>query len=209
MKQSLRTGLFFILFLGILTSCGITQELDQSIETTSSIKDYLKQDKNEIIDIVALVERMEANYESDLVTHQNKILWEDETSALYKNYTKRDKLVKQISEDKENILSYKKELERILAKRAVDVDNKTLSLIKSSLDIIIGNMDSLETYMKASMSEEEQLYSEDITNYSESQLSLISRTNGSIILMAEETNSNIDYTINLIETYQKNAPSSY
>lgn len=207
MKKQIQLVICFTLSLMTLVACGMTQELEQSLDTTKELSKQLTNQYDTMQSTISLSEKMIKAYETDIEQFAGDNILEEEDSELFKNYSKRVDILEEINKDKKKLGSYKKELERIVNNQAVDVDNEALTTIRDSLDIIINNIEAIKPFMESSLSQEKELYQDLNEETIVEKMPLLERTNGSIILLAEETCSNILYTKDLINNFQKSAQS--
>lgn len=203
MKRKWSTIFLFLSALFIFASCGITQELDESLASTKDLTSLIGQQEALINDLLKTVEKIQPSFEKDIDIQPKTGLFQKEEGDLYKNFTKRQELLKELTKGQKQIKQYQKEFKRISDKKAVDVDNDKLKLISSSLNIIHNNYDSLVLYMNTGFEQEETLYNNlPVDNLGE-QASIINRTYGSVTMVAEEAVSNMEYTKSLIKQYEK------
>lgn len=207
MKKQIQLVICFTLSLMTLVACGMTQELEQSLDTTKELSKQLTNQYDTMQSTISLSEKMIKAYETDIEQFAGDNILKEEDSELFKNYSKRVDILEEINKDKKKLGSYKKELERIVNNQAVDVDNEALTTIRDSLDIIINNIEAIKPFMESSLSQEKELYQDLNEEAIVEKIPLLERTNGSIILLAEETCSNILYTKDLINNFQKSAQS--
>lgn len=207
MKKQIQLVICFTLSLMTLVACGMTQELEQSLDTTKELSKQLTNQYDTMQSTISLSEKMIKAYETDIEQFAGDNILKEEGSELFKNYSKRVDILEEINKDKKKLGSYKKELERIVNNQAVDVDNEALTTIRDSLDIIINNIEAIKPFMESSLSQEKELYQDLNEEAIVEKMPLLERTNGSIILLAEETCSNILYTKDLINNFQKSAQS--
>ncbi len=207
MKKQIQLVICFTLSLMTLVACGMTQELEQSLDTTKELSKQLTNQYDTMQSTISLSEKMIKAYETDIEQFAGDNILKEEGSELFKNYSKRVDILEEINKDKKKLGSYKKELERIVNNQAVDVDNEALTTIRDSLDIIINNIEAIKPFMESSLSQEKELYQDLNEEAIVEKIPLLERTNGSIILLAEETCSNILYTKDLINNFQKSAQS--
>lgn len=198
--------LFIGLILGcvILVSCGITEELEQSKKAVTELKTVLKEQEKDLDSFDLLVGNIIPTFKEDLETKAETGLFQTESGLLYENFTARQDLATEIAKRQKKIKSIKKELTRIIDKKAVDVDHQQLKLIVQSLTIILNNSDSFDLYATTGFEQEKELYDTLPVPNLEKQYNLIQRTYGSISLVTEETFGNIEYSISLIEQYLEN-----
>lgn len=206
MKKQIQLVICFTLSLMTLVACGMTQELEQSLDTTKELSKQLTNQYDTMQSTISLSEKIIKAYETDIEQFAGDNILEED-SELFKNYSKRVDILEEINKDKKKLGSYKKELERIVNNQAVDVDNEALTTIRDSLDIIINNIEAIKPSMESSLSQEKELYQDLNEEAIVEKIPLLERTNGSIILLAEETCSNILYTKDLINNFQKSAQS--
>ncbi|MBO0437828.1 hypothetical protein ACODGR_00170 [Vagococcus fluvialis] len=197
--------ILLITMLLFVASCGITQELDESITVSKELGTTLGEQQKVLKDLLANVERIIPSFDKDMEEQPETGLFNDETGALYKNYTARQSLYTDIESGQKTLKKLQKEIQRISDKNAVDVNHDKLNLISSSLQIIINNYDSLILYMDTGFEQEEALYTNLPVDNLDDQGSVINRTYGSVTMVAEEAKSNMSYTSNLVKTYEKEA----
>lgn len=205
MKHKWSAIFLFLSTLLIFTSCGITQELDESLASAKDLTSVIGQQEALINDLLKTVEKIQPSFEKDMDIAPETGLFQKEEGDLFKNFNKRQELLKELSKGQKQIKQYQKEFKRISDKEAVDVDNDKLKLISSSLNIIHNNYDSLVLYMNTGFEQEEALYSNLPVDNLSGQASVINRTYGSVTMVAEEAVSNMEYTKSLIKQYEKEA----
>ena len=203
--KRLWTVLLLISTLILMTSCGITQELDESLTASKELQTTINEQKNIMKDLLTNVERILPSFEKDMEENPETGLFNEEEGALYKNYNNRQDIFSELQAGEKDLNKLQKEISRISNKGAVDVDNDKLNLISSSLQIIINNYDSLTLYMETGFEQEEALYTNLPVDNWEEQGSVIYRTYGSVTMVAEEAISNMSYTLSLIKDYQSTA----
>lgn len=208
MKRKWSTIFLFLSTLLILTSCGMTQELDESLDLSKELSSVIGQQETLMKDLLKTVEKIQPSFEKDMDAKPDTGLFQDEEGDLYKNFTKRKELLDELTAGQKEVKKFQKEFKRISNKKAVDVDNDKLQLISSSLNIIHNNYDSLILYMNTGFEQEEELYNNLPVDNLEGQGSVIYRTYGSVTMVAEESVSNMEYTASLIKQYEKQAAST-
>ncbi|MFC6348459.1 hypothetical protein [Vagococcus carniphilus] len=208
MKHKWSTIFLFLSTLLILTSCGMTQELDESLDLSKELSSVIGQQEALMKDLLKTVEKIQPSFEKDMDAKPDTGLFQDEEGDLYKNFTKRKELLDELTAGQKEVKKFQKEFKRISNKKAVDVDNDKLQLISSSLNIIHNNYDSLILYMNTGFEQEEELYNNLPVDNLEGQGSVIYRTYGSVTMVAEESVSNMEYTASLIKQYEKQAAST-
>ena len=199
------TLLFSFILILTLQGCGITQELDQAITTTTELNTTLEDYKENIKLFKKRVDEIPDAFERDLKKGEPEGLFKESEGDLYRNFTKRQELLETMTAEQKEMAKLKKELQRIISKEAVDVDNEQLELITSSLDIIKNNFDANQTYIETGTSQEEDLYNQLPVDNLSAQTSLIERTYGSVMMASEESITNINYTLSLIKHFQDTA----
>lgn len=203
MKRKWLAISFLLSTLLFITACGITQELDESLEVSKELNIIIGQQESIIKDLLKTVEKIEPSFNKDIDAKPKTGLFQDQEGDLYKNFNKRKELLDELLAGQKEVKKYQKEIKRISSKEAIDVDNDKLNLINSSLKIIENNYDSLILYMETGFEQEELLYENlPVDNLSE-QGSIINRTYGSVTMVAEESISNMQYTSNLINKFIK------
>ncbi|HCM89382.1 MULTISPECIES: hypothetical protein [Vagococcus] len=196
---------FLLSTLFFITSCGITQELDESLAVSKELNVVIGQQESIIKDLLKTVEKIEPSFEKDMDAKPKTGLFQEQEGDLYKNFNKRKELLDELVAGQKEVKKYRKDLKRISSKEAIDVDNDKLRLISSSLKIIENNYDSLILYMQTGFEQEELLYENlPVDNLTE-QASIIDRTYGSVTMVAEESISNMEYTSSLIKNFLKQA----
>lgn len=208
MKHKWSTIFLFLSTLLFLTSCGMTQELDESLDLSKELSSVIGQQEALMKDLLKTVEKIQPSFEKDMDAKPDTGLFQDEEGDLYKNFTKRKELLDELTAGQKEVKKFQKEFKRISNKKAVDVDNDKLQLISSSLNIIHNNYDSLILYMNTGFEQEEELYNNLPVDNLEGQGSVIYRTYGSVTMVAEESVSNMEYTASLIKQYEKQAAST-
>ena len=203
--KRLKTIMLLVTTLVFVTACGMTQELDESLTVTKNLDTALTEEKQVMKDLLTSVDAIIPSFDKDMENGPKTGLFVEEEGALYKNYQTRQDLLKEIQAGQKNLNKYKREVERISGKNAVDVNHEQLDLISSSLQIIINNYDSLIMYMKTGFEQEEALYTSLPVDNLEDQGSVINRTYGSVTMVAEEAKTNMSYTLSLVKNYQKDA----
>ncbi|MGO2082647.1 hypothetical protein [Vagococcus sp.] len=211
MKSS-KFWMFQVIGLFILAGCGITQELDQSVTATTEISSTLELQEKEMTQLSELTRQLEKDIEKDLKEQENPGFFEEELGRTYKNVEKRSLILDNLSSYQKELKNLGKTLDKIISKKAVDVDNKQLQVIYNSLSIIENNYEALILFLTTGLEQEEIFYQSldptsvaDVIDEGSNPASIIERNNGSILLLTEEASGNIDYTLNLIEQFQKNA----
>lgn len=208
MKHKWSAIFLFLSTLLFLTSCGMTQELDESLDLSKELSSVIGQQEALMKDLLKTVEKIQPSFEKDMDAKPDTGLFQDEEGDLYKNFTKRKELLDELTAGQKEVKKFQKEFKRISNKKAVDVDNDKLQLISSSLNIIHNNYDSLILYMNTGFEQEEELYNNLPVDNLEGQGSVIYRTYGSVTMVAEESVSNMEYTASLIKQYEKQAAST-
>ncbi|MDT2813830.1 hypothetical protein P7H60_13810 [Vagococcus carniphilus] len=208
MKRKWSTIFLFLSTLFVLTSCGMTQELDESLDLSKELSSVIGQQEALMKDLLKTVEKIQPSFEKDMDVKPDTGLFQDEEGDLYKNFTKRKELLDELTAGQKEVKKFQKEFKRISNKKAVDVDNDKLQLISSSLNIIHNNYDSLILYMNTGFEQEEELYNNLPVDNLEGQGSVIYRTYGSVTMVAEESVSNMEYTASLIKQYEKQAATT-
>lgn len=208
MKHKWSTIFLFLSTLLFLTSCGMTQELDESLDLSKELSSVIGQQEALMKDLLKTVEKIQPSFEKDMDAKPDTGLFQDEEGDLYKNFTKRKELLDELTAGQKEVKKFQKEFKRISNKKAVDVDNDKLQLISSSLNIIHNNYDSLILYMNTGFEQEEELYNNLPVDNLEGQGSVIYRTYGSVTMVAEESVSNMEYTASLIKQYEKQAATT-
>lgn len=194
-----------IALLLFVASCGISQELDESITVSKELETSLTLQQPLLKDLLVNIEKIIPSFDKDIEEKPETGLFNEEAGALYKNYTARQTIYSDIESGQKELKKIQKEFQRINDKNAVDVDQDKLNIISSSLQIIISNYDSLMIYMDTGFEQEEALYTNLPVDNLTDQGSIINRTYGSVTMVAEETKSNIAYTLSLVKTYQEDA----
>ncbi|MGX7013535.1 hypothetical protein [Vagococcus silagei] len=194
-----------VVVLFSLSACGMTQELDQAIDSTTAITTDLKAQKKDVAKLEELTRKVKDTLDKDLADQSDDTFYQNEEGFLYKNVQKRNEILTTLVDHKKLVKKQRKEIDTIVSKKAVDVDNKKLRLIASSLTIIENNYEALILYLTTGLEQEDDLYNALPLDDLATRMSVIERNNGSITMLSEETLSNIDYTLDLIETFQKNA----
>lgn len=206
MKQ-LKTTVLLIATLLFVTSCGITQELDESLTASKELETTIKEQKTSMKELLTLVEKIIPSFEKDLEIEPETGLFIAKEGALYKNFTAREDMLTTLKDGHKELDKLQKEIQRISDKNAVDVDHNNLNLISSSLKIISNNYDSLIMYLETGFTQEKELYLNLPVDNLDNQFSMITRTYGSVTMVGEEAISNMNYTLKLITDYQKQAAS--
>lgn len=206
MKQ-LKMTILLISTLLFVSACGITQELDESLTVAKNLETTIKEQKDTMKELLNLVERIIPSFEKDLETEPEVGLFVNDEGALYKNFSSREELLTELQSGQKDLVKLQKEVQRISDKNAVDVDHNKLNLISSSLQIILNNYDSLTMYLETGFEQEKELYLNLPVDNLDDQASVINRTYGSVTMVGEEAISNMNYTLNLVKTYQKEAVS--
>ncbi|MGX7024199.1 hypothetical protein [Vagococcus hydrophili] len=208
MKRKWLAISFLLSTLFFIASCGITQELDESLAVSKELNVVIGQQEAILKDLLKTVEKIEPSFEKDIDAKPKTGLFKEQEGDLYKNFNKRKDLLDELVAGQKELKKYQKEIKRISSKEAIDVDNDKLKLISSSLKIIENNYDSLILYMETGFEQEELLYENlPVDNLSE-QGSIINRTYGSVTMVAEESISNMEYTLNLSKNFQKQASTT-
>ena len=205
MKKIVMALLMSCLF--ILTSCGITEELDQAKSNVAELKIALKTQSEHFKEMGSRITRINDALESDLNEKPQTGLFPDEEGLVFENYQYRLTLEDKITDQQKSIITLKKNLEKIIKQNAADVNNDELKLISDSLDIIDNNYKSLKNYCDTTFNKEEEFYS-DLPEKLDSKLALLERNYGAIYLVTDEGQANIKYTTDLITTFEKNAKKS-
>ncbi|APB31776.1 LptM family lipoprotein [Vagococcus teuberi] len=205
----IKSFLLLSVFVFTLSACGITQELDQSVTVTENINHQLKEEKQTISSLNTLIEHFSTTYDKEIHEKNLTDILGNDMSSLNKSYDEREEILSTLKKDNKLIKSYNKELKAIISKKAVDVDNTKLVAIQSSVDIIINNIESLQLYLESSLSQEKELYNDVTVDTADALFSAIDRANGATLLVTNETLQNISYTTDLINDYQKSAPSNH
>ena len=202
MKQ-LKMTILLITTLLLTTACGITQELDESLTVAKELETTIKEQRSAMKELLSLVERIFPSFEKDLEIEPEVGLFQQEEGTLYKNFTAREEMLTELHSGQKTLVKLQKEVQRISDKNAVDVDHDKLNLISSSLQIILNNYDSLTMYLETGFEQEKELYNNLPVDNLNDQGSVINRTYGSVTMVGEESISNMNYTLNLVKTYQK------
>ena len=192
----------------LLAACGITQELEQAKATVAELKVSLKTQEEHYTAMGDNVLSIPVAFQADLAQKPETDLFKDENSAVYDVITQRQELTKSMAEVEQHIQTAQKELQRLVKKAGADVDNQQLSLIDHSLTIILSNFASLKVYLDTSKQQEEDFFTDlPLANIS-SQLSILKRTYGTIELVSEEAQANLEYTLALIDTFEAQAAAN-
>lgn len=205
MKNIRKTALFFIGTLFLLTACGITQELDESLAATKELQTTITEQKKILENLLTAVEKIQPSFEKDIDVQPETGLFNDEEGALYKNFNLRKDILSELETGQKSLSKIQSEVQRISDKKALDVDNDKLHLISSSLQIISNNYDSLILYLNTGFEQEEELYTNLPVDNLDDQGSVIYRTYGSVTMVSEEALSNMTYTVSLVKDYETQA----
>lgn len=205
--KHLKITTLLIATLLFITACGMTQELDESLTVAKELETTIKEQKTTMKELLTQVEKIIPSFEKDLEIEADTGLFATEEGALYKNFTSRETLLAELQSGQKQLGKLQKEVQRISNKNAVDVDHDKLNLISSSLQIILNNYDSLTMYLETGFEQEKELYLNLPVDNLDDQGSVINRTYGSVTMVGEEAISNMNYTLNLVATYQKQAAS--
>lgn len=204
--------IFVLLLLPLLfiAACGITEELEQAKTNVANLKTAVMEQSDHYQQLSAYIEEIPEAFQTDRTEDPEMGLFADETGEVFDNFQLRQELHTSMTETQQKIKKIKKELERIVKKNGADVNNSQLTLISRSLEIVTSNFDSLSVYVETSVTQEKQFYDDlpmDDDNMEE-ELSIIQRTYGAMDIISEEAQANIDYTLSLINTFQKDAAKS-
>lgn len=204
--------IFVLLLLPLLfiAACGITEELEQAKTNVANLKTAVMEQSDHYQQLSAYIEEIPEAFQTDRTEDPEMGLFADETGEVFDNFQLRQELHTSMTETQQKIKKIKKELERIVKKNGADVNNSQLTLISRSLEIVTSNFDSLSVYVETSVTQEKQFYDDlpmDDDNMEE-ELSIIQRTYGAMDIISEEAQANIDYTLSLINTFQKDTAKS-
>lgn len=204
--------LFSLLLLPLLviTACGITEELEQAKTNVADLKSALTEQSDNYQQLSAYIEEIPKAFQLDREEDPDMGLFAEGEGEIVANLQLRQELHSNMLNTQKNIKTIKKELERIVKKNGADVNNSQLSLISRSLEIVTSNFDSLSVYVETSTIQEKQFYDDlpmEEDNMNE-ELSIIQRTYGAMDIVSEEAQANIDYTLSLIKTFEKDAAQS-
>ncbi|MBP1041566.1 hypothetical protein I6N95_11165 [Vagococcus sp. BWB3-3] len=201
---------FLLLLLLFMTACGITEELEQAKTNVADLKSALTEQSDNYQQLSAYIEEIPEAFQTDRETDPAMELFIDETGEVFDNLQLRQELHSVMTKNQKNIKTIKKELDRIVKKNGADVNNGQLTLISRSLEIVTSNFDSLNVYVETSIAQEKQFYDDlpmEDDNLDE-ELSIIQRTYGAMDIVSEEAQANIDYSLSLIKTFEKEAAQS-
>lgn len=201
---------FLLLPLLLLTACGITEELEQAKNNVADLKSALTEQSDNYQQLSAYIEEIPEAFQLDREEDPDMDLFADETGEVFDNLQVRQELHSTMINTQKKIKNIKKELDRIVKKNGADVNNSQLTIISRSLEIVTSNFDSLSVYVETSVSQEQQFY-DDLPMKEENmddELSIIQRTYGAMDIVSEEAQANIDYTLSLIKTFEKDAAQS-
>lgn len=201
---------FLLLPLLLLTACGITEELEQAKNNVADLKSALTEQSDNYQQLSAYIEEIPDAFQLDREEDPDMGLFADETGEVFDNLQDRQELHSSMINTQKKIKTIKKELDRIVKKNGADVNNSQLTIISRSLEIVTSNFDSLSVYVETSVSQEQQFY-DDLPMKEENmddELSIIQRTYGAMDIVSEEAQANIDYTLSLIKTFEKDAAQS-
>lgn len=207
MKKIVSLSIILITSL-TLAACGITEELEQAKEAVNNLKTTLTTQGQQYEELIANISEMPEAFAADLEVEPETGLFPEETGDVYRVISTRQELLATMTETNKEVTKLKKELQRIIKKDGADVDNKQLSLINQSLDIVISNFTSLEVYHATSEQQETDFFGDLPSDGLNGQFSIISRTYGSIEIVSEEALANLEYSLALIDTFEKQAPES-
>lgn len=201
---------FLILPLLFLTACGITEELEQAKNSVADLKTALTEQNDHYQQLSGYLEEIPEAFQADHDNDPDMTLFTNDDGEVFANLETRQTLHQTMRKTQKSIKNIQKDLERIVKKNGVDVNNSQLSLISRSLEIVTSNFDSLNVYFNTSVAQEKQFYDDlpmEEDNLTE-ELSIIQRTYGAMDIVSEEAQANIDYTISLIKTFEKTAAQS-
>ena len=194
--------------LVFLIACGITEELEQAKVSVKELKATLKHEETLYDELIANLSNISAALKEDLTAQPETGRYPDGEGAIYNNFEERKELLAEMTNLNQEIIKSHKELSRIVKKNGADVDNKQLTLINQSLDIIIGNFASLEVYTNLNETQADEFYRNLPAENLETQLSILHRTYGAIEIVSEEAQANIEYTLSLVDKFLAEAPKS-
>ncbi|QIL46936.1 hypothetical protein G7081_07525 [Vagococcus coleopterorum] len=204
-KPLLYMSLAAILFL--LVGCGITQELDQAKTELNSAKDTMANQKNTYKQLEDSVATFAQDLRADLANSKNKAFSETDKQLNLEKLAHRQELLKELEDQNKTLMQQKKQLIAINKKNGVDVDYDSLKQITNSLAILKSNFEAVESFATVNFEQEEDFYN-DLPKDPEAELTMIERGYGSMALIAEEAQANIDYTTKLIKEFLKAAPEN-
>lgn len=196
------------LSLVFLVACGITEELEQAKLSVKELKSTLKHEESLYDELVANLSNISTAFKDDLKAEPKTGRYPDGEGEIYTNFEERKNILSEMTALNQEIIKSHKELSRIVKKNGADVDNKQLTLINQSLDIIIGNFASLEVYTNLNETQADEFYRNLPTENLETQLSILHRTYGAIEIVSEEAQANIEYTLSLVDKFLAEAPKS-
>ncbi|MGX7058607.1 hypothetical protein [Vagococcus humatus] len=210
MKKTPYLVLFFIPLLFLLISCGITEELEMAKLTNTELTEQLTAQKKHYQTLEKLLQDLPEAIQQDQLTlkeekDETDSLYDNKEGEVYANYEKRQALLADMAQIQKEMSKQQKQLQKLVKKQGVDVDNKQLALIAQSLDIIFSDLNSINTYAESSFKQEADYFSQPLSEQTEEEATLIQRTYGSIHLLNEEAQPNIDYTLSLIKHFEKEA----
>lgn len=206
----MRNKLIFVLLIPVLwlTACGITEELEQAKADVTDLTLSLTEQAKNYQELDNYIEAIPEAFIADLAVNPETGLFTEKTGEVYDNFILRQELASEMTDHQKEIKKIKKDLDRIVKKNGVDVDNAQLKLISRSLKIVTSNFDSLQVYIDASVVQEEEFYEQMPTDKMAEELSIIQRTYGAMEIVSEEAQANITYTLSLIKTFEKEAIKS-
>lgn len=209
MKKTPYLVLFFIPLLFLLISCGITEELEMAKLTNTELIEQLTDQKKHYQTLEKLLQDLPEAIQQDQLTlkeeEETDSHYDNKDGEVYANYEKRQALLTEMAQVQKDLSKQQKQLQKLVKKQGVDVDNKQLALIAQSLDIISSDFNSINTYAESSFKQEADYFSQPLSEQTEEEATLIQRTYGSIHLLNEEAQPNIDYTLSLIKHFEKEA----
>lgn len=197
-KLTLFISFFTTLFF--LSACGITEELDQAKTTLTTIQESITTQKQFYKDINRDLTNISSDFTADLKMAKGQKLDPDGDYKVFENITSRKNTLTNLNTENEETLKLAKQLDSINKKNGVDVDHEQLKLIINSLAILNSNYESIVSFSNTNFEQENDFYS-DLPKDIKPQLSIIKRTYGSIELIAEEAQANIDYSNSLIKSF--------
>lgn len=208
MKKGIVTGILLAICVFIFSGCGITEELDQSKETVAHLKQNLEKQEKNYRNYQVFVDTIDTVFKDDQEAADGKLPFTEQKGSLYKNYKKRELLLQSMEKINTAIQNSRKQLEKIVQQKSVDVPNNDLKHIAESLEIMESNFSAYEAFIKTANEQETRLYDNYPVDDLEVQRSIIKRTYGSVSLVTEESEANISYTLNLIDSFQKSTATT-
>lgn len=208
MNKKFKYFLLSTVLLVLFSACGITEERDQTKDSLQILEKQLPKQKKNYETLRNLITKRHDAYTKEISTEKKQAFpYDKKTGTLYENVTERKKLSKKMKQIHTDIQKQRKLLQKIKKKKSADVPNDQVKELTQSLEIVENNYASLELYLATGQEQEDELY-QNLKEATVNDDTIIGRTYGSAAMVCEESEANIDYTLNLIHDLQKTLKES-